>query len=88
MVLVLQFRSIIKIFRASCRTCVMVETGDAVARDYRRAVRARVEWNGPFRNYGPNRSIAWKTTPDSRVEHAGMVRFDAHPMRPAGSISG
>jgi hypothetical protein len=45
MVLVLQFRSIIKIFRASCRTCVMGETGDAVALDCRRAPGAPVEWN-------------------------------------------
>jgi hypothetical protein len=46
MVLVLQFRSIIKTFRASCRPCMMGETGDAVVLDYRRAAGAPVEWNG------------------------------------------
>jgi hypothetical protein len=56
----------------------MGETGDAVALDCRRARRRRLSGTRPSRNYGPKRSIGWKTTPDSRVEHAGIVRFDGH----------
>ena len=38
-----------------------------------------VEWDAVLTNYVPNRSIGWKTSPDSPVAHAGIVRFEPNP---------
>jgi uncharacterized membrane protein len=39
---------------------------------------APVEWHATSTEYVPNRSIGWKTTPDSRVQHKGIVRFESN----------
>ena len=39
---------------------------------------APVEWNAIVTEYVPNRSIGWKTTPDSKVQHEGTVRFESN----------
>lgn len=35
-----------------------------------------VEWNAEVTQYKPNEVIAWKTFPDSPIQHAGLVRFN------------
>jgi uncharacterized membrane protein len=37
-----------------------------------------VEWNATVTEYVSNRSIGWKTTPESRVQHEGIVRFESN----------
>jgi hypothetical protein len=83
MVLVLSLDLSSKIFRASCRTCAMGERVTQSLWIVARPAARRLSGTRSSRNYGPNRSIGWNT-PDCRVEHAGIVRFDAHPMRPPG----
>ena len=39
---------------------------------------APVEWNATVTDYVPNRSIGWKTMPDSPVQHEGIVRFESN----------
>lgn len=36
---------------------------------------ARVQWNSYVTESVPNKILAWATTPDSAVQHAGVVRF-------------
>lgn len=36
---------------------------------------ATVTWNAVLTRFVPNQELAWKTEPDSAVEHAGIVRF-------------
>src|SRR5918994_5540362 len=38
-----------------------------------------VEWNAIITKYVPNESLAWKTMPDSAIQHAGIVRFSRNP---------
>ena len=38
-----------------------------------------VEWNAVVTQRVPNSVIAWKTVPDSPVQHAGLVRFESDP---------
>jgi uncharacterized membrane protein len=38
-----------------------------------------VQWNATVINYVPNELLAWKTMPDSAVQHAGIVRFSPNP---------
>jgi uncharacterized membrane protein len=37
---------------------------------------ASVEWDAIITNYVPNHSVGWKTTPDSAIQHTGIVRFE------------
>jgi uncharacterized membrane protein len=34
-----------------------------------------VEWNATITNHVPNKSLGWKTLPQSPIRHAGIVRF-------------
>lgn len=38
-----------------------------------------VEWNSVITAYEPQQKIAWKTTPDSPVQHTGSVQFTPNP---------
>jgi uncharacterized membrane protein len=38
-----------------------------------------VEWNAVVTQHVPNEVLAWKTEPDSLVQHAGIVHFTGHP---------
>jgi uncharacterized membrane protein len=40
---------------------------------------APVEWDAVITQFIPNRVLAWKTLPNSLVQHGGIVRFDTNP---------
>jgi uncharacterized membrane protein len=40
---------------------------------------ARVEWDAVVTSYTPNEVLAWRTEPDSVVQHAGIIRFLSNP---------
>jgi uncharacterized membrane protein len=37
---------------------------------------APIEWDAIVTNYSPNQSLGWKTTPESAIQHTGIVRFE------------
>jgi uncharacterized membrane protein len=39
---------------------------------------APVEWDAVVTSYEPNKAIAWETMPESRVQHTGIIRFEAN----------
>jgi uncharacterized membrane protein len=40
---------------------------------------ASVSWDATITQCEPNRLLAWRSTPDSMVEHAGIIYFDVNP---------
>jgi uncharacterized membrane protein len=38
-----------------------------------------VEWDAVFTSYSPNEVLAWRTGPNSIVQHAGIMHFRSNP---------
>lgn len=38
-----------------------------------------VEWDAVLTSYVPNEVLAWRTEPNSVIQHAGIIRFEASP---------
>jgi uncharacterized membrane protein len=38
-----------------------------------------VEWDAVITAYSPNEVLAWRTEPNSLVQHAGIIQFRSHP---------
>ena len=38
-----------------------------------------VEWDAVVTQYVPNEALGWKTTPESAIQHTGIVRFQSNP---------
>ena len=38
-----------------------------------------VTWDAEITVYEPNRRLAWRSTPSSMIENAGLIHFDAYP---------
>ncbi|HEX2230417.1 MAG TPA: SRPBCC family protein [Candidatus Binatia bacterium] len=38
-----------------------------------------VEWDAVVTQYAPNEALGWETTPESAIQHTGIVRFQSNP---------